>query len=205
MKIKNLVLSYLFFTLAALGVSLTVKANIGVSSFNSMNLSIAQVLNFKIGTVTIFFNTFFLMAYMYLSQFKYKKKYLLQALSLLMFGSFINFFVYDVFVFDITLYSLKIFTLVLGVTIGALSIGMIVRYNIITFPLESLCLVLSESTPLSFMQLRYAVDVVSVLVSLSISVLNHLPVNVREGTIISMVLFSFIMNITSKQKTQLQS
>lgn len=197
--IVKLLKSYLLYTLSAFGISLTVKANIGVSCFNSMNLALAEALSIKIGTITIFFNTAFLIIYMILTQFHYKKKYLIQALSFCLFGLLINFFTYYLLRHLIpTIYFHKIVLLLVGTSIGGFAIGGIIHYNQITFPLESVCVQLSKRYPLSFVQLRYMADVLFVLVSLILSLSNGLPLFVREGTIISMLLLSLVMN-TSKQ------
>ncbi|MGB3366566.1 MAG: hypothetical protein WBA54_03680 [Acidaminobacteraceae bacterium] len=41
--LKLLLYSYIFYSISAFGISLSIKANVGVSSFNSMNLAFSQV------------------------------------------------------------------------------------------------------------------------------------------------------------------
>ena len=187
--------SYFFFTLSAFGISLSVIANIGVSSYNSMNLAIANMAHVKIGTITIILNFTFLLLYMVLTRFEYKIKYVVQAISLIMFGTLINFFTYTILGnISSLLYFQRILLITAGTLVGGLSIGMIIHYNIITFPLESLCLKISERGKLTFVQLRYMVDIFSAIVSVSISLTSHLPLYVREGTLISMLVLSASMN-----------
>ncbi len=197
---KNFILllkSYFFYTLSAIGISLTIKANIGVSSFNSMNLALANVASIKVGTVTIIINSILLILYILLTRFKHVKMYFLQAFSVIMFGIFINFFTYTVFK-DLILqtYVFKIALISIGTTISGASIGMIIHYNKITFPLESVCMFISEHTHLTFYKLRSGFDVLSVTISVSLSLLFGLPLFVREGTLISMVILSSVMNKT---------
>lgn len=191
--------SYFFYTLSAFGISLSIIANVGVSSYNSMNLAIANLIHLKVGTVTIFLNGGFLLIYMYLTQFSYKYKYFIQAFSVLMFGTLINFFTYTL-LSDLSdlLYLQRLAMISIGTVIGGLSIGMIVHYNVITFPLENLCLKLSELSGVTFMKLRYLVDLISISVSITISTMNHLPLYVREGTVISMILLSASMNLSKE-------
>lgn len=197
--LQKLLKSYFFYMLSAFGISLSIIANVGVSSYNSMNLAIANASDIKIGTITIFFNSGFLLLYMLLSQFSYKYKYLVQAVSVLMFGVLINFFTYDVLDGITGLHYLHRLALIsMGTIIGGLSIGMIVHYNVITFPLESTCLKLSELTGIAFVKLRYLVDLLSITVSIIVSTMNHLPLYVREGTIISMLLLSASMNVSKE-------
>lgn len=182
--------------LSAFGISLTIKANIGVSSFTAMNIAFSDVLTIPIGTVTIFFNIMFLIVYMIQTKFQLKKKYIIQILCVLMFGVFINFFTYSLLgSINIKSYLIKILMITTGTIIAGMSVGMIVSYNTITFPIESVCLTLSENTNLSFMVLRYAVDLFSICISIIISLSYTLPLYVREGTVISLLLLSASMNL----------
>jgi len=193
--LEKIIKSYIFYTLSALGISLGIVANVGVSSYNSMNLALAHATDIKIGTVTIFFNITFLLIYMILTKFSYKYKYLIQGLSVFVFGSLINYFTYSVLGGITNLsYLQRVLLFSGGTVISGSSIGMIIHYNIITFPLESLCIKLSEMSRVSFVKLRYSVDIISVSVSLGISMINDLPMYVREGTIISMILLSLTIN-----------
>lgn len=200
MNIKKLLLSYLFFTISAFTITLSIKASIGVSSFNALNIAIANAVSIKIGTITTGFNILFLLTYMYLTKFSFKKKYFAQAISVMLFGILINFFNYNLLK-DLVInnYILKVITMSLGTILGGFSIGMIVSLNTITFPLESLCVVLGEKTKFTFVQLRYFVDIISVIISITISLNNNLPLYVREGTIISLLLLSVSMNFTKNR------
>lgn len=190
---KKLLKSYLFYIVSAFGISLTIKANVGVSSFNSMNLAFANAFDVKVGTVTIFINSLFLLAYMWFTRFQLKKKYVIQMISVLIFGTVINFFTYVVLGdLVIAYYPLRLLAITAGTSIGGVAVGMIVSYNVITFPVESVCVVVSEKINRSFTFLRYMVDVFSISVSLVVSRSYQLPIYVREGTLISLIIFSFV-------------
>ncbi|UPO98799.1 hypothetical protein MKD34_13125 (plasmid) [Cetobacterium somerae] len=194
--ILNITKSYIFYIISALGVSLGIVANIGVSSYNSMNLAVATMSDIKVGTITTFFNIIFLLIYMILTKFNEKYKYLAQGVSVFMFGSFINFFTYNIFSGLSSLgYIQRLFIFSGGTVISGLSIGIIIYYNIITFPLENVCIKISQMTKISFMKLRYLVDVFSLIISVGISMVGDLPIYVREGTIISMFLLSLSINL----------
>lgn len=191
----KIIKSYIFYTLCALGISLGIIANVGVSSYNSMNLSLAHANDIKIGTVTIFFNITFLLIYMILTKFTQKYKYLIQAFSVFMFGTLINYFTYSILGGITNLsYIQRVLLFSGGTVVAGLSIGMIIHYNIITFPLENLCIKISEMSKISFVKLRYSVDIISVSISVGVSLMNGLPVYVREGTLISMIFLSSTIN-----------
>lgn len=194
--ILNIAKSYIFYIISALGVSLGIVANIGVSSYNSMNLAVATMSDIKVGTITIFFNIIFLLIYIILTKFNEKYKYLIQGVSVFMFGSFINYFTYNIFSGLSSLgYIQRVLLFSGGTVISGLSIGIIIYYNIITFPLENVCIKISQMTKISFMKLRYLVDVFSLIISVGISMVGDLPIYVREGTIISMFLLSLSINL----------
>lgn len=201
-RLKNIFKSYLFYMISAFGIAITIKAAIGVSSFNAMNIAFSNAFGIKVGTITMPINALFLFVYMYLTGFEHKKKYLLQIFSVVLFGFFINFFTYGVLGgWVIEHYLMQVIAVILGTLIGGAAVGMIVSLNAITFPIESVCLVLSEKTSHSFTKLRYSVDVFSVAVSLTISFSFVLPLYVREGTLLSLMLFSFTMGQVKKRYT----
>lgn len=194
--ILNITKSYIFYIISALGVSLGIVANIGVSSYNSMNLAVATMSDIKVGTITTFFNIIFLLIYMILTKFNEKYKYLVQGVSVFMFGSFINYFTYNIFSGLSSLgYIQRLLIFSGGTVVSGLSIGIIIYYNIITFPLENVCIKISQMTKISFMKLRYLVDIFSLIISVGISMVGELPIYVREGTIISMFLLSLSINL----------
>ena len=194
--ILNIVKSYIFYIISALGVSLGIVANIGVSSYNSMNLAVATMSDIKVGTITIFFNIIFLLIYMILTKFSEKYKYLIQGISVFMFGIFVNYFTYNILSGLSSLgYIQRVLLFSGGTVISGLSIGIIIYYNIITFPLENVCIKISQMTKISFMKLRYLVDIFSLIISVGISMVGELPIYVREGTIISMFILSLSINL----------
>lgn len=194
--ILNIIKSYIFYIISALGVSLGIVANIGVSSYNSMNLAVATMSDIKVGTITIFFNITFLLIYMILTKFSEKYKYLIQGISVFMFGIFVNYFTYNILSGLSSLgYIQRVLLFSGGTVISGLSIGIIIYYNIITFPLENVCIKISQITKISFMKLRYLVDIFSLIISVGISMVGELPIYVREGTIISMFILSLSINL----------
>ncbi len=198
-QLPQIIKSYIFYAISAFGVSLTITANVGVSSFNAMNLSFSLASGIKVGTITTFFNLLFLIGYMIMTKFEHKLKYLVQGLSVLLFGSLINFYSYTLLAdFHPTFYPLRILIIAIGTIIGGGAVGMVIHYNLITFPIESLCLALSEKTSFSFIKYRMGIDIFSIMISLIVTVIFHAPLVVREGTIISMLLLSPSMNATKE-------
>ncbi|HFI0595306.1 TPA: hypothetical protein ACGO30_001023, partial [Streptococcus suis] len=81
--IKKTTLSLLFYLLTAFGISLTIKANIGVSSFNSLNVALSNWLNLEVGTITGCMNLFFLITTYLFDSNRNKMDYFLMILSVI--------------------------------------------------------------------------------------------------------------------------
>jgi len=192
--------TYIFYATSAFGASLAIKANIGVSSFSSMNVAISNAAEIKIGTITIAINLLFLLTYAFLTHFRKIKTYFVQTATIFMFGSLINFYTYQLLdTVNVSDYIVKIAFISFGTIISGLSIGMIVRYDVITLPVEGSCLELSKLTKHSFSKLRYAIDIFSIIISIVISFGYELPLYVREGTLISMILFTGSIALIQKR------
>lgn len=193
----SLASSLAFYLLTAFGISLTISAGVGVSSFNSLNLSLAYLSHLKIGTVTILVNGSFLFAYICLTNFKLKKTYLRQLIALLAFGQVINFFSYQILGnFTLSSYPLKLSIFILGLALAGFGTGMVLNLQVLTFPIEGVCLILAEKTAFTFKQLRYSIDLFSVAFSLLVTLMTSAPLVVREGTFLSLFLLSFFISQT---------
>lgn len=198
-KAKRFLYSLFFYGLSGFGISLTIRAEVGVSSFNSMNVAISNASLIKVGTITILTNLAFLLAYMVLSRFSRPLKYVLQIASVLLLGIVINFFTYSCLPdLHTQPYLLRLLVFISGTVIAGFSTGMVVSFDLLTFPIESFCLAFAERCKFSFVKIRYFIDIFSVITSLAISFFCELPVFVREGTIISMLLLSATIHLTKE-------
>ena len=198
-KTGLLFLSLLFYTLTGFGISLTIAANVGVSSFNALNLSLAGLFTIKVGTMTTIVNLCFLLLYIYLTKGKKPLAYLIQAIAVLSLGYVINFFTYQVFdSIHIVHYISKLGLFMTGSIIAGFGTGMVLNLKTLAFPIESVCVEISNNRNIAFAKLRYGIDIFSVTISIIISVASSLPLVVREGTIISLVLLTFTISLTKK-------
>lgn len=199
MKTQQLIKSLLFYSLTGLGISLTLKSDIGVSSFNSFNLSLSNWTNIKIGTITALVNMLFILLYIIITKGKFKKQYILQIVSVYSLGIVINFFTYSVLNnVELQSYYLRLLVFILGVCIAGYGTGMVLNLKILSFPIESVCQTISQKKSWSFVLLRYFIDIICVILSIWISYHFGLKVVVREGTLISLFLLSFIIGKTKQ-------
>lgn len=191
---KDLLYSLVFYIMSAFGISLTIISNVGVSSFNSMNMALSSLTSIKVGTITTIVNLLFLVACLALDKKRNIKDYFIIVIALLMFGYVVNFFVYNLLSqLIINNYIVRVILFMLGVIIAGIGTGQVVYYQKLKFPIENFCELLSYKTSKSFKFYRYSIDLFSVGLSLSLSIIFHLPIFVREGTIISLVLLSTVI------------
>lgn len=198
---KKLLSSLLYYFISAVGISLTIKANIGVSSFNSLNVSLSNLWNIQIGTVTTLLNLSFLIGCLILDKERRISKYIFMLVAVMSFGEIIN-FVYYYLLGDITLsaYPLRLVVFLIGVLIAGTGTGQVLRLSLLKFPIESFCQLLADRTRFKFSTYRYGVDIVCVVMSVLISLIFSLPIVIREGTLISLFLLSGVIN-WSKNKS----
>lgn len=190
--------SLCFYILSGIGISITLKADIGVSSFNSLNAALSAISSLKIGTITFLMNGIFLLFYVLMTHGKEIKNYSLIFLSILGLGSIINFFSYSILnSFTIESYLLNILLFISGTCIAGFATGRVIHLNVLSFPIESVCQHLGKKTKIPFRFLRYGVDLFSVITSLVISMIWNLPLYIREGTIISLFLLSGVISFTT--------
>lgn len=199
MQYKKYFLSFFYYMVAAFGISLTIKAEIGVSSLNSLNVAISQVSRIEVGTITTLVNIVFLIACIFVEKNKKIFEYLFMILSLICFGSIINIFLYHFLIgIQINNYYIAILVFTLGTIIAGYGTGRSLHYGILKFPVEKLCLILSDKTKKSFALYRYGVDIICIFFSLFISLTFNYPLFVREGTILSFLLLTYVINKSKK-------
>ncbi|HFU3699187.1 hypothetical protein HO710_00210 [Streptococcus suis] len=199
--IKKTTLSLLFYLLSAFGISLTIKANIGVSSFNSLNVALSNWLNLEVGTITGYMNLFFLITTYMFDSNRNKMDYFLMILSVILLGFTINYFVYYLLSsFTIDSYICNIGLFILGTILAGIGTGRIQYFGLIKFPIETFCQLLESKSKIPFPFFRYGIDIVCISSSILISSLTNLPLFVREGTIISLILLSYTIGKAKSYK-----
>lgn len=185
--------------LVSFGASLTLKAAIGVGAWDSVSQIMALILGIKVGTFAIFLNSSCVLGQWILLGKNFKAIRLLQVGVAILLGVFVNFFYYTLFgSLVLESYILRIVVFVLAITVLAFGVSNIMLIDKVTFPLESLCMVISDKTGLDFGKLRQGADFISIVFALSMSYLFSLPFTVREGTVIGMLMFGPLLSLFMK-------
>lgn len=185
----NLICSLAAFATVGLGLSVAVKASVGMGSFSALATNIAVVGQWKVGTLTATLNLACLIVYMFLTQWRYPAKYVCQILATISLGEVMNFFSY--YILDhviIDAYWQQLALSVLSIVVIAPAVGLTMTLGFIGFPMESMCLAAAERGFGTFKRNRQVVDIVCAVLGILLSILFSVALTVREGTLLGMLL-----------------
>ena len=184
----------------AIGVSLGIKAAVGVGAWDALSISVSTIIGMKVGTFSMIMNISCVLIQLLILKKDFKLRHGAQVLAAMVLGTVVNFMIYNILDHVvITSYPINLALLVLSVLICATSVSVIMTVNFITFPLESCCMVVAQRLHKNFGLIRQGVDIAAIILSLAISLLFKDAIHVREGTIIAMVLFGPLLNLIMGQ------
>lgn len=185
--------------ITAIGASLGLKAAVGVGACDALSQSISGVLDIKVGTFSTVLNISCVVIQLILLKREFNINHVAQIFVSILAGFVVNFMIYDVYSkFTINNYFTNILLLVLSVVICAIAISVIMAINIISFPLESCCMVIAKRINKNFGSIRQGVDIVSIIIALGVALIFNESVTVREGTVIAMVMFGPMLDLFMK-------
>jgi uncharacterized membrane protein YczE len=192
-------LSIIFYIQFSLGAALTVIAGVGVASVNAFALTVSDLTLIKVGTLLAAFNIGFSILYAILTKFKYITLGIIQMIAFIAFGYILNFLVYDVFQqYAFPNYVFRLLSLTLGIIMAGSAIGIVTFLRVVTFPVEMVCHHLETLGIMSFMKARYSLDIILIILALLFSFIFQTDIYLREGTIITVLFFSFVMSRSNK-------
>jgi uncharacterized membrane protein YczE len=191
---KNTLFSVIAFLLLGLGISLQIKSGIGQSMLNAFASTLSDLFNLKVGTVLNILNILFFITYFILRKARLNFKDIIQIIATIANGYIINFFVY-IILGDLVIqsYIIKIITFIMGLCLASICLGVILAIEIIKFPLEGLCIVISKKLEKQLSTVRLGFDLFFLISTLIITFLTRNNLYIREGTILSILLLSRIM------------
>lgn len=197
----------LYFALGILGIgffaALQMKLNIGIGPWDGMGRSISYVTNLRVGDVSILLSVSIVFLTLLLLKRDFKLKHILTLLVGILLGQIINYFFYTFFAeLVIESYVMKLIVFVLSVVLMAVAVSIVQTSRFISLPLESFCQEFGDRNGKSFAFVRQVVDVFSVITIIALTLLLNVPLTLREGTIISMVIFGPITGVVMPRLTR---
>lgn len=194
-KLRKYFVLIIVLLLAAMGISLQMKAIIGVAPFDALNQTISFVTGIRVGDVVTFVQVGFVIAQILLLRKDTNWRIFLQVFVGLLLGQFVNLFYY--FIFDglvLENYAIRMVVFILGCLWVPIFIGSVMVLDLVTMPVENFAMVLSNKTDFTFGQVRQAVDIVCVIIALTLTFVFSKPLTIREGTIISALTFGPLLS-----------
>ncbi len=183
-----------------IGISLSVKSDLGVSPVSSIPYTITCVWGIEMGKATILFHCALVVIQIIILRRSFKIKNLLQVAVGIVFGYFTTFCNYCVSFLPSTdnLIIRLIMTLASAVLV-ALGIFLYVPADIMPLAGEGTMQAVSDITGVEFSKVKIAFDVTMVAISLTVCLIAiHSMGSVGAGTIISSVLVGLILGVITK-------
>ena len=198
-KINRIIMVAIAMIITAIGASLGIKIAIGVGAWDALSQSISMVLGLKVGTFSMILNISCVLVQIFILKDVFRFNHLAQIGVSILLGTVVNFMIYKVLAeIAIDNYFISISLFILSVVMCALGIAMITAINLISFPLESCCMVLAKKINKNFGSIRQGVDIIAIVISLIITFIFKNSMTVREGTIIAMLIFGPMLDIFVK-------
>lgn len=193
---KELILTLFYSVVSVFGSALVIKANLGQGSFMAFQVALAVWLGLDVGTVYIFLSVCFFLLCFLLDKKKDYLQYLYMLLAILLFGWLTNLFVYHLLAsLVLSDYFIRLASFLVGLLLMGASLGKLLKYSIISFPIEKVCLLAEEKTSWSFRRYRYLMDILFVSCALGISLCDTSISTIREGTILTMFILPGIISM----------
>lgn len=188
----------LYFTFAVVGLSAAaafqMQLNIGLGPWDGLGRSISYVTNMKVGDVAIMMSVSCVVLQLVILRKAFKIYNVLSLLVGYVNGKIINVFYYGIFEeMVLNNYFVTLGLFLLSVAIIAFFVSMIQTAEVVNLPLEGLCDAIADQGISKFSVIRQAIDVLCVISIIIITFVFSVPLTLREGTIISMVLFGPLM------------
>lgn len=196
---KHLFLILCAVMLSGIGASVMIKAQLGVNAYDALTVSLSQVCGLQIGTISMIMNLMFFLFQILILRKDTEPERFLQIPLLLVLGTAINFMTYEVLA-EVTIVSYpgRLIMFFGGLLLCAGSCAVLMRYKI-GFPPESFCQLAAQKSTWRFSRLRQLLDILCILLILLLSIGYSSSINIREGTLFSMLLLGPMIEIGMKR------
>lgn len=196
--IKHVIISILSLILLSFGVAIMVKSEIGLAPWDALTATISQLTSLKFGTASILSNFVLIVLQIFILRNKFKLSYWAQIPIIFGFGSVINFFLYQILQFNLSSYWAKLIFFAFGNIVAAFAISFLFTLDIILMPPEMFSSAVDKVSRYKFSNVRLFIDIISVIICLTSTLLFSTTLQIREGTIISIIVFNLSLKIFIK-------
>lgn len=196
-------------SIIAFGCSLAIKANIGVSAWDALGLTISNIIGIKVGDIYFIMNGSCILIQILIERKNFRKIEFLQVLNILTVSALINLFVYEIFpkwemstatirIFSYELNLIAVLWLIAAYIIIAFGVSIVLESKLIRNPLEGVCLLITEKIGGEMGRFRQKIDFLFIAVTILLIIISKTPLTLREGTIICIVVYGPMLDVWTK-------
>ena len=190
----------------AMGVALSVKADLGVSPISAIPYVLSLSSGLSLGQFTIIFNALLILFQVILLRKKFSPFQLVQLPVVFLFGFFIDFTLFLISDFYLTSYVWKVLLCLGSCVVLGFGVFLEVKAGISWLPGEGLAMAVSNTFGIDFAHTKTGTDCTMVVTGIIISFLLHREImGIREGTVIAAVLVGAMARIFLKKLSFLES
>lgn len=178
----------------ALGITLSTKANLGISPISCIPYILSLGLPLTFGVVTFFFNILLILTQVVILRKDFQPIQLLQILSVTLFSVFTDLTMFLVSGIQVENYLIQIILLLMSCVLIGLGICFQIKANVLMLPGEGLVDAIRKVSQKEFGKIKVSLDITLVLTGACISLLMFQQLSgVREGTIISALMIGMVV------------
>ena len=198
--VKRLGLFTLGIFIMALGVSFSVKSNLGVSPVTSVPFVLSRIFSVTLGTTTVFYYIFCMALQAVILRREYRIVNLLQILASFAFGLFTDITTSMISFLPVTdNYIARLVYLALGIVCVAFGILLYLTTNMIALPTDGTVQAISHKGRFKLHKVKIAYDCASTAISLALSfAVLHGIEGIGIGTVIAAVGVGRMLGVFSK-------
>jgi len=179
----------------AVGVTFSIKSNLGISPVNSIGYVLSLVLGINQGKIITGVFILYVLLQVVLRK-SFKPAYLLQIVFSTVFGYFVSFSNSILSFPSASSYPLQLVYLAISIVLVAVGVTLYLGADLMPMPAEGVMLAITDLTGISFHKVKMMFDTTVVIVSVIISLLFLGRIaGVREGTLLSAVLIGKLVGV----------
>lgn len=190
----NIFWTFVFTIFASIGMSMTLKADVGLGSINAVSSAVSHATTVQVGTIVTVVNVLCVLIQLVIQRRDFHWRQWLQIAVSYLLGVVVNIMYYTVFsTLVLEHYIIKLLFFIAGVMISAIGIAVVIKLNLVVFPVEAASMAIAVACNTSFKNVRQKFDIVAIVIACTLAIAVGGPITVREGTVISMIILGHVV------------
>lgn len=182
--IKRIILLVAGLAILALGISFSIKSNLGISPVTSVPYVMSLFINLSVGNLTIIIYSFLILLQILILRKRFKLFQLLQLPVAIAFGYLADFAIWATQGISASTYGQQWALTIAGILLASVGVYLQLKANLVTLAVEGLVASICKVLPVKFGSIKTALDVSFVMISVILSLVFMGGLyGVREGTV----------------------